>query len=415
MTRTALATAAAIRSGEISALAETEAAIARIEAGDGAINAVVVRDFDRARDQARAIDARIAAGDTNGVLLGVPMTVKEAFDVAGLPTTWGVPGFADPIAPADAITVARLKAAGAVILGKTNVAPFLSDWQSDNLVYGRTHHPIDPARGAGGSSGGSAAALAAGFVPLELGSDIGGSIRIPAHFCGIWGHKPSWGLLPQHGHDLPGQDIADPPLDVVGPMARDPDDLALAMSLLADHPLAAPALPALADLRVLMLTDHPAAPTALAVRAGVERAAAALERLGARVDRASDLLPDLAAQHHAYAKMLAITLARGAAAPSGKVASAADWFALLDDQARNARAWGRLFAHYHAVIAPPNIVTAFPHDPTRSTRERSASTGRKPPMTGNSPGPGSPPIRACPRPASPSPPPPIRCQPGCNC
>ncbi|MBX9797632.1 amidase family protein [Sphingomonas sp.] len=360
--RTALATAAAIRAGETTALAECDAAIARIEAGDGAINAVVVRDFDRAREAARAADARVSAGELSGNLAGVPMTVKEAFDVAGLPTCWGVAGFADPVAVADATVVARLKAAGAIILGKTNVAPFLTDWQSDNPVYGRTRHPADPARTPGGSSGGSAAALAAGFVPLELGSDIGGSIRLPAHFCGVWGHKPSWGIVPQHGHVLPGQDIADQPLNVIGPLARDADDLAAVLPLLADAPLAPAALPAPTALRVLMLTGHPAAPTASAVRAGVERAGAALERLGARVDTQSALLPDLAAQHASYVKMLAITFARGAAAASGRMATAADWFALMDEQARATRAWGRLFAHYHAVIAPPDIVTAFAHD-----------------------------------------------------
>lgn len=375
MTRTALATAAAIRAGATSALAETEAAIARIEAGDGAINAVVVRDFERAREHARAIDARIAAGDSRGVLLGVPMTVKEAFDVAGLATCWGVPGFPDPVATADAVLVARLKAAGAVILGKTNIAPFLTDWQSDNLVYGRTCHPADPARTPGGSSGGSAAALAAGFVPLELGSDIGGSIRIPAHFCGVWGHKPSWGLLPQYGHDLPGQDIADAPLQVVGPLARAADDLAAVLPLLADSPLAPAALPPPGALRVLMLSDHPAAPTAATVRAGVERAGAALTRLGARVETQSALLPDLAALHQSYVKMLAITFARGAAAASGASASAADWFALMDEQARAARAWGRLFTEFDAVIAPPNIVTAFAHDPAPFNERRLAIDG----------------------------------------
>ena len=187
--------AAAIATGRLSALEACDAAIRRIEARDAAINAVVVRDFERAREQARERDLRRARGE-RGPLLGVPMTVKESFDVAGLPTHWGLLPFRDHRPREDALAVARLKAAGAVILGKTNVPPALADWQATNPIHGRTVNPHDPTRSPGGSSGGSAAALASGMVPLELGSDIGGSIRVPAHFCGVFGHKPSFGLLP---------------------------------------------------------------------------------------------------------------------------------------------------------------------------------------------------------------------------
>jgi amidase len=173
----------------------TDAAISRIEGLDGPINAVVVRDFDRARDAARAADAALARGERRP-LLGVPMTVKEAHNVAGLPTTWGIPAHAGWIAPEDAVAVARLKAAGAVILGKTNVPPALADWQSANRIHGRTNNPLDPTRTPGGSSGGSSAALAAGMVPLELGSDIAGSIRVPAAFCGVLGQSPAMGSSP---------------------------------------------------------------------------------------------------------------------------------------------------------------------------------------------------------------------------
>lgn len=350
---------AAIASGQTSARAEIEAAIARIEARDGDINAVVVRDFDRARVAADAADERLHAGERTP-LLGLPMTVKEAFDVAGLPTTWGFEFARGNVASEDAIAVRRLKAAGAIVLGKTNVAPGLADWQSDNPVYGSTANPADIARTAGGSSGGSAAALASGMVALELGSDIGGSIRVPAHFCGVWGHKPTYGALSDHGHRFPGTDGASPPLGVIGPMARDADDLALALDILADRPLPKTELPT-AGLRLLMLTGHPATPVDPAIVAAVERAGAALEGLGVEVDTTSDLLPDLAAQHRAYGKMLAITLTRGAPSPAGKVATAADWFELLDAQARNRRAWQALFARYDAVLAPPNAVTAFEH------------------------------------------------------
>src|SRR3569623_3607427 len=198
----ALETAAAIRRGETTALQQCEAAIARIEARDGALNAVVVRDFDRARNQARAVDA----GPRDLPLLGVPMTVKESYNLAGLPTTWGFTEHRDFIASEDAELVKRLKRAGAVILGKTNEPVGRADLQSNNPIYGRTHNAIDPSRSAGGSSGGAAVALASGMVPLELGSDIGGSIRVPAAFNGVGGHKPSYGALCPDGHDFPGTD-----------------------------------------------------------------------------------------------------------------------------------------------------------------------------------------------------------------
>ncbi|HRK68762.1 MAG TPA: amidase family protein, partial [Hyphomonas sp.] len=201
----AAATAEAVRSGKISALEACDAAIARIEALDKTINAVVVRDFERARAAARQIDETRKADDPRR-LLGVPMTVKESNDVEGLPSTWGFESFANVDAPRDAVVVQRLKAQGAVILGKTNVPVALGDWQSENPVYGRTLNPYDPARSPGGSSGGAAAALATGMVPLEIGSDIGGSIRMPSHMCGVFGHKPTWGIVPLRGHGFPGTD-----------------------------------------------------------------------------------------------------------------------------------------------------------------------------------------------------------------
>src|SRR5689334_4264689 len=181
--RTAGELAEALRARTISASEVVEHTIARIAALDQKLNAVVVRDFERAREAAKAADAALARGERRP-LLGVPMTVKEAFNVAGLPTTWGIASAKGNIVKDDALTVARLKAAGAIILGKTNVPVMLTDWQSYNDVYGQTNNPWDVTRSPGGSSGGSAAALAAGFVPLELGSDIGGSLRAPAHFCG---------------------------------------------------------------------------------------------------------------------------------------------------------------------------------------------------------------------------------------
>jgi amidase len=187
-----------VRQHEVGCLELLDYFIARVERLDGKLNAVVVRDFDRARAQARALDNTAPTGP----LHGVPMTVKEAFDVAGLPTTWGFPQFTGRIAKADSLAVARLKAAGAVVFGKTNVPKGLADWQCYNEVHGATGNPWDLAYSPGGSSGGAAAALAAGLTGMELGSDSGGSLRVPAHFCGVFCHKPTWGLLPARGHAL---------------------------------------------------------------------------------------------------------------------------------------------------------------------------------------------------------------------
>ncbi len=357
----AIETAAGIARGESDARGECEAAIARIEARDGPINAVVVRDFDRARAAADTADAAIARGE-RGPLLGVPMTVKEAFDVAGLPTCWGFERHRDRIAREDAVAVARLKAAGAIILGKTNVALGLADHQSVNPVYGRTDHPLDPARTPGGSSGGSAAALASGMVPLELGSDIGGSIRVPAAFTGTWGHKPTYGVLPVDGHYFPGTDGAAPPLGVIGPMASNADDLALALDLLADQPLAKPEKRAPRDWRILLLATHPFAAIAHSIAGALDRVGVAFEAAGARVDRDSDLIPDLSAQFGHYMQLLTFILSYGVPQDGSVPPTLATWFDLLDHQARAARAWSRLFASYDAVIAPAFGVTAFRHD-----------------------------------------------------
>jgi amidase len=224
----------ALRAKRLSSLELTDRLIARIERLDTRLNAVIARDFDRARDAAKAADAALSRGDA-GPLLGVPMTVKESFNVAGLPTTWGIPEAKGFRARDDALIVSRVRAAGAVILGKTNVPLVLGDWQSYNAIYGVTRNPWDLERTPGGSSGGSAAALAAGFGPLSLGSDIGGSLRVPAHFCGVTALKPTHGLVPSRGHVPPGAPALarEPDLAVVGPMARSVDDLVRLFDVIA--------------------------------------------------------------------------------------------------------------------------------------------------------------------------------------
>ena len=357
----AIETAAAISRGEMSPYEAVEAAIARIEKDDAHINAVVVTDFDRALDRARRMDAAKASADQP--LFGVPMTIKESFDIAGLPSTWGHEEYAENIASRDARVVDRLKRAGVVFVGKTNVPPDLADWQSNNPVYGRTNNPHDHARSPGGSSGGSAAAVTSGMVPCEYGTDIGGSVRVPAHFCGIWGHKTSWGLISKHGHDHPamaGSDGHDGALSIAGPLARNAADLRLLLELTASLPLRARGK-VLGECRILALLDHPSCPTDDAVRGPIEAALTALGNTGVTIERSSDLLPDLERQQSDYMRMLNVAMARDAPAPDGKRASATDWFDMLDLQARNENTWAALFETYDFVLAPPAPVLAVPH------------------------------------------------------
>jgi len=314
--RTACDLVKALANRQVSSRELVDSAISRIEALDPKINAVVVRDFDRARAAAGAADAALAKGERR-TLLGVPVTVKEQYAVAGLPTTNGNPKYKDWRADVDALVVQRLKSAGAVILGKTNVPLNLSDWQSFNEVYDTTNNPWDLSRTPGGSSGGAAAALAAGFIPLELGSDIGGSLRAPAHFCGVFSHKPTLDLVPQRGPGPP-QIPAVPvrgDLAVYGPMARSAADLALELEVLAGPDelaegvgyklsLPPPRHETLPDFRVLVIDTHPLCPTAASIKTALNRLADRLAKLGCRVSRESPKLPDLARTTRTYGELL---------------------------------------------------------------------------------------------------------------
>src|SRR5260370_39023797 len=230
----AIAIAKKIRRREISSREAVDYFLARVAALDQPINSVVTIDADGARAEADAADASLARGEVRGPLHGVPMTIKDSFQTAGMRTTSGAPDLAAFIPQEDAWPVARLRAAGAIVYGKTNLPIYAGDLQSYNEVFGTTNNPYDPSRTPGGSSGGSAAALACGFTPLELGSDIGGSIRLPSHMSGVVGHKPSYGIVPAHGQ-IPGPPgtltLAD--LAVVGPMGRRVDDLKLGLDILA--------------------------------------------------------------------------------------------------------------------------------------------------------------------------------------
>lgn len=356
-----IATAAQIRDGHISPLEAVDAAIARIEKLDEAINAVVIRDFDRARETAKALDGMDIM--PHQPLFGVPMTIKESFAIAGLPSCWGFKEFEGQIQDADSTVVRQLKAAGAILLGKTNIPPALADWQSANPVYGRTGNPHDTTRSPGGSSGGSAAAVASGMVPLEYGTDIGGSVRVPAHFCGTWGHKTSWGLVSKQGHDHPafkGTDAHDGALSIAGPLTRNADDLALMLELTATLPLRRREKD-LKACRFLLLLDHPVSEVDASVRAPIEAAAEALRKAGVHLDTTSPDMPDFEGDHASYMRMLNVAMARGAPAEDGTRATATDWFDLLDAQARCELSWANLFERYDFVLAPPAPILAMEH------------------------------------------------------
>jgi amidase len=393
----ARAQARALADGRVSAVELLEHALARIERFDGALNAVVVRDDQSARAAAREADAALARGE-RAPLLGVPITVKESFDVAGLVTSSGNPDHADNIATRDAAAVEALREAGAVIVGKSNVPLALADLQSYNAIHGTSRNPWDLERTPGGSSGGSAAALAAGYVALELGTDIGGSIRIPAHFNGVYGHKPTAGLVSLRGTGVPSGRFAERDLTVAGPMARSALDLELALDLLLNRDaLAAKAWKAvlpparhhrLSDFRVLVLDRWPGQRRTLHERQVSERVADRLRTQGVRVSRPADLpaglLPDLIQSHRVYRGLLGSSLATPSAlseAAQQRLAALsleddsaeaawlraptlrhADW--LRDNEARVAlrHGWERFFQSFDCVVTPVAPLPAFRHD-----------------------------------------------------
>lgn len=380
---------------EISSLDLTGHFIRRIEQFDDEINAVVVRDFDRALAAAAQADKKLASGDTTGPLHGVPVTVKDAFDVSGLATTWGIPSLKENIADTDAEAVRRLKRAGAVLLGKTNVPFALGDLQAYNELYGVTNNPWDRSRSPGGSSGGSAAALAAGFSALELGSDMGGSIRMPAHCCGLYGHKPTWGIVPVQGHGLPGM-VAPLDMGVPGPMARHVEDLELAMDvLIGPHvldqggwqlQLPRPAKKSIEEYRVAIWPDHELAPVDVEISDRVVTIGETLAELGAHIsDKA---LPDIDFKNSqsTYLNLMWSLTMSGAtdeqyqtarqladAIPADDMSDAAvtararvlchrDWLHHNNQREQMRFAWQAFFDEWDILICPVFAVPAFAHD-----------------------------------------------------
>ncbi|MGA7995301.1 MAG: amidase [Bradyrhizobium sp.] len=396
--KTATELSAALAAKKVSAVELAQDAIGRIERHDSKINAICVRDFARGLEAARAADAARARGET-GALLGLPLTVKESYNVAGLPTTWGLPAQKGFVPGEDALSISRVKQAGGVILGKTNVPLSLGDWQSYNEIYGITNNPFDLGRTPGGSSGGSSAALAAGYGPLSLGSDIGGSLRVPAFHCGVYAHKPTFALVPSRGHTPPPMPPLpfDRDLSVIGPMARSAADLTLLLDAIAGPDpiesgkayslaLPAPRHGALKNFRVLLLASDPVMPTSASIRTAIEKLAGNLGKAGVSVTRESPLLPDFAASTRLYMRMLMSFLAAsfqpeiyaGAQAAAARLSpddtslaaerlrgialSHRDWVIADGARARLRAQWRELFKTFDAVICPVMPTPAYPHD-----------------------------------------------------
>ena len=387
--------AAAISAGTVSSREITQHYIDRIESLDTSVNAVCVRLFEHALQAAEEADRRQAKGESLGPLHGVPMSIKESYVHANTPATWGIPAYQDNIAAADGLAVARFKAAGAHFLGKTNVPIDLGDFQSYNEIYGTTNNPWDTSRTPGGSSGGSAAALAAGFTALEAGSDIGGSIRTPAHFCGVFGHKPTWGIVPMQGHELMSG-VPDADLSVCGPLARDPRDLRLALDIMAEPAgrqavgwqlhLPECTLNDLQGLKVAVWASDDMAPVSQETQTRVLQVAARFEEFGAQVDYQARPDFDVRKAHMTYESLL--TAVMSSAKPESVVAATQAKVAALDpaDQSRDAvvsragvmlhrdwirhnfrreklkEAWDQFFTEWDILLCPQFTVPAIAHD-----------------------------------------------------
>ena len=394
---------AALRGGEVSSRELLDLYLGRIEAADPALNAVVTLDAERARQLAGEADEALARGEPAGALHGLPITIKDTIETEGLRTTAGAPWHAGHVPERDATAVARLKAAGAIVFGKTNCPLLGGDAQSENMVFGATGNPWALDRSPGGSSGGSAAALAAGQTALELGSDIGGSVRNPAHYCGIYGHKPSFGVIPTRGH-IPPPPGALSPVDmaVVGPLGRAADDLDLALDVLAGPDVGDAAawrlqLPpargrSLGDYRVAVWLDDPASPVDSTVGAVLADAVDALARAGAAID--TGRRPDftLAESHRTYQRLLyGVTTGGLANRVYGSLLAKAeeldpdddgrnarylrdgtarhrDWLVADEERAGYRARWAEFFRDCDILLCPTVPTTAIRHDHSNINR-----------------------------------------------
>jgi amidase len=372
--------AARLRRRELSAVEVLEAYLDRIATVNPALNAVVSLDAATAREAAATADRALSRGGEVGPLCGVPMTLKDGHDVAGLRTTVGSAVF-DRIPTADGTVAARLRTAGAVIVGHTNVPSFLADYKCENPIFGRTNNPWCADRTPGGSSGGAAAAVAAGLSPVEVGSDLAGSVRLPAHFCGVFGLKATEHRVSTVGFfsPPPGVPRTVRVLGAPGPMARTLDDLDLVLRVIAgpdgrDADVPPVPLPArrrvdLAGLRLAVATELPGAEVSPSLRAAVDRVAAGASDRGARV---SADLPGLDwGEQRLFGELVEVVTGvfdPGAQLPDER--RTVEWY-LTALHRRDAfiAAWERYFDGYDALILPPAQTTAFGHDATGYDRQ----------------------------------------------
>ena len=391
----ALAQARLLRARKVSTRDLLNAALDQYALHNDTLNAVVVVDIDRARRAADAADRRYARGKPLSPFDGVPMTIKESFDWKGTPTTWGDPRFRDNIAASDSEAARRMAEAGAVIYGKTNVPLLLADWQSFNDIYGTTSNPWDITRAPGGSSGGSAVALATGMSSLEVGSDIGASIRNPAHYCGVYGHKPSFGIISLKGQTLTGS-ISPSDISVGGPMARSAKDLAAMMKVLVGPAgpearavtLSLPQAPQkrLKDFRVAVMLTAPESAVDQPVVALLEKLATFLQR---RVKKISfearpnfttaeafenyiTLLRAATSRRQSEADFAAnLRKAEGFAADDHSyhatmtrayVMRHRDWLNANERRHQMRLLWEQFFEDWDVMICPAAASAAFPHD-----------------------------------------------------
>ena len=389
--------AAMLRAGKIGCVELLEHFLARLERLNPALNAVIATDIDRAMANADAADEARANGNFLGPLHGLPITIKDALAVPGMPCTSGAPEFADYRPKEPAVAVARLAEAGAIIFGKTNVPLYCGDLQSYNEIYGTTNNPWDLAHTPGGSSGGAAAAVAAGLTAFEYGSDIGGSIRTPAHFCGVFGHKPSWDIVPTRGH-IPGPPgtVGVSDINVVGPLARHPQDLRLALELtMGSDPVLGPVRrPALldshkkkpADFRIAVWADDQNCPVAREISDAISAVADRLVRAGARVNDTARPDIDTAQAFGLYAQLLMGVIATGfpettlaafrevaASAASddfsfttrsaiGAVQSHRQWLSANERRQKLRAKWAAFFNDYDLLLCPVTPTAAIAHD-----------------------------------------------------
>jgi amidase len=364
--------ATAIRAGEVSAVEVLEAHLAQIERYNPALNAVVTLDAERARVRAREADAALARGEVSGPLHGVPFTLKDAHATAGMRTTTGFPPFANHVPQEDSSVTARLKAAGGVLIGKTNVPPMLADFQTNNQIFGRTNNPWNVERTSGGSSGGAAAAVAAGMTPFDIGTDLSGSIRIPAHFCGLFGLKPT-----EHRVSLDGLIPGLPPprsvrvMSCIGPIARTVEDLALLYQIIAGPdgrdtdvhpvPIGDVAKLDLTKLRIAFAPTFAGLPVAADIRQAIEQLAQQLDRAGAVVEEAC--LQELDFNQDLASAGAFIGMITGAFQPEENAppATLADYLTALHRRDQSMLVWEQFFQSWDALLCPASVVAAFPH------------------------------------------------------